>query len=214
MAHTLTADIDEPRIQALTGLNARIESVIAPVARDLGYRIVRIKVTAQNGCTLQIMAERADGEFSITDCEMLSKAMSPVLDVDDPIKSAYNLEVSSPGIDRPLVRVSDFERWVGYEIKIEMSEALDGRKRYRGFIVAMPPQTLLLRLPDAPEGTDPVVRLPLSQIGEARLVMTDELVNEALRRAKAKGTENALDGAQIDMDAAADIEVLADNRRG
>jgi ribosome maturation factor RimP len=208
-----TADLDEPRISALIGPAARVEAIIAPVARDLGYRIVRVKITAQNGCTLQVMAERADGEFSINDCEALSRAMSPVLDVEDPIKSAYNLEVSSPGIDRPLVRISDFMRWMGHDAKIELNEAIDGRKRYRAFLEAIEGTELVLRLPDAPEGQDPMVRLPLAYVGEARLVLTDELVNEALRRAKAKGSESALDGAEIDPDAIEDLEVRTDKRR-
>lgn len=207
------ADLDEPRISPLTGQAARVEAVIAPVARDLGYRIVRVKITAQNGCTLQVMAERADGEFSINDCEALSRAMSPVLDVEDPIKSAYNLEVSSPGIDRPLVRVSDFHRWMGHDAKIELNEAFDGRKRYRAFLEGIEGAELVLRLPDAPAGQDPLVRLPLPSIGEARLVLTDELVNEALSRAKAKGSESALDGAEIDPDAVEDLEVRTDKRR-
>ena len=109
------SDLDEPRLIADKGVAARVGAVVEPVLRDLGYRLVRVRVTAQNGCTVQIMAERPDGTMSVDDCEAVSRAVSPALDVDDPVDRAYHLEISSPGIDRPLVRVSDFARWAGHE---------------------------------------------------------------------------------------------------
>src|SRR6187431_1857649 len=128
-------DLNEKRYVKETGLEQRIAAIVEPVANDLGYSLVRIKVTQENGCTLQIMAEDANGRFTITDCERLSKDLSPVLDVEDPIDREYHLEVSSPGIDRPLVRARDFRTYAGHEAKIELSDLLDGRKRFRGFIV-------------------------------------------------------------------------------
>ena len=173
----------EPRLITETGVAARVAAIVEPAVADLGYRLVRIKVSATNGCTLQIMAERPDGTMTVADCEAVSRAVSPLLDLEEPISQAYHLEVSSPGIDRPLVRVGDFERWAGHEAKVELSLPLDGRKRFRGIIRGVEGETALLHLPDA-KG-EPVVRLPLADIGEARLVLTDELVRESLRRGTA-----------------------------
>lgn len=175
----MTFDLGEKRYIKETGLEARISRIIEPVAIDLGYSLVRVKVTQENGCTLQIMAEDAHGRFTITDCERLSKDLSPVLDVEDPIDREYHLEVSSPGIDRPLVRARDFERFVGHELKLELTDLLDGRKRFRGFIVGVDADAVTLRLPDAPKGEDPNIRLPLALLAEAKLLMTDALMQMA-----------------------------------
>src|SRR5690349_10244019 len=125
------------------------------------------------------MAEDASGRFSITDCERLSKDLSPVLDVEDPIDREYHLEVSSPGIDRPLVRARDFATYIGHEAKIELTDLLDGRKRFRGLIKAVDADTVTVTLPDAPKDTDPDHKLPLVLLAEAKLVMTDRLMNMA-----------------------------------
>ncbi len=175
----MTFDLGEKRYIKETGLEARLSRIIEPVAIDLGYSLVRVKVTQENGCTLQIMAEDAHGRFTITDCERLSKDLSPVLDVEDPIDREYHLEVSSPGIDRPLVRARDFERFVGHELKLELTDLLDGRKRFRGFIVGVDADAVTLRLPDAPKGEDPNIRLPLALLAEAKLLMTDALMQMA-----------------------------------
>ena len=175
----------EPRLITETGVAARVAAIVEPAVADLGYRLVRIKVSATNGCTLQIMAERPDGTMTVADCEAVSRAVSPLLDLEEPISQAYHLEVSSPGIDRPLVRVGDFERWAGHEAKVELSLPLDGRKRFRGIIRGVEGETALLHLPDVKAEEGPVVRLALAAIGEARLVLTDELVRESLRRGTA-----------------------------
>jgi ribosome maturation factor RimP len=125
------------------------------------------------------MAEDGEGRFAITDCERLSKDLSPVLDVEDPIDREYHLEVSSPGIDRPLVRARDFGRYIGHEVKLELTDLLDGRKRFRGFIAAVDDESVTIKLPDAPKGEDPNHRLPLALLAEAKLVMTDALMNMA-----------------------------------
>ena len=119
-------DLTEKRYVRETGLEARISRIVEPVANDLGYALVRVKVTQDNGCTLQIMAEDANGRFAINDCERLSKDLSPVLDVEDPIDREYHLEVSSPGIDRPLVRARDYRTYIGHEAKIELADAVAG----------------------------------------------------------------------------------------
>ena len=175
----------DKRLITENGVAARVTTIIEPVVEDLGFRIVRVKVTGTNGCTVQIMAERPDGTMSVNDCETVSRAISPLLDLEDPIGRAYYLEVSSPGIDRPLVRAGDFDRWTGHEVKIEMAVPVDGRKRYRGLIEGVEGDRVAIRLPDVKEGEEPVVRLTLADLGEARLVLTDELIRESLRRGSA-----------------------------
>jgi ribosome maturation factor RimP len=172
-------DLTERRFIKETGLEAQIARIVEPVANDLGYSLVRVKITQENGLTLQIMAEDANGRFAITDCERLSKDVSPVLDVEDPIDREYHLEVSSPGIDRPLVRARDFRTYIGHEAKIELGELVNGRKRFRGIIAAVDDESVTIKLPDAPKDTDPNHRLPLTALAEAKLVMTDALMNMA-----------------------------------
>lgn len=178
----------EPRILRETGLAARIAAIAEPVAADLGFDLVRVRVSGRDGCTVQVMAERPDGEMSIDDCADFSRALSPALDVEDPVDRAYHLEVSSPGIDRPLVRRRDFERWYGHEAKIELSVAHEGRKRFRGRLAGIDGQRVRVELIDAVDETgDPVVAdIPLDDIAEARLVLTDELVAAALKAGKAR----------------------------
>ncbi|QDG74763.1 ribosome maturation factor RimP [Labrenzia sp. PHM005] len=175
----------DPRIVTEQGLDARVAAIVEPVIEDLGYRLVRTRITAANGCTLQIMAERPDGTMTVEDCETISRAVSPALDVEDPINRAYHLEVSSPGIDRPLVRAGDFERWAGHEMKVEMDVMQDGRKRFRGALLGVEGAAAKLRLPDARENEPDMVLLPLEDIGEAKLVLTDDLITAALQAEKA-----------------------------
>ena len=172
-------DLAEKRYLKETALEARIARIIEPVANDLGYSLVRVKMLQENGLTLQIMAEDENGRFAITDCEALSKEISPVLDVEDPIDREYHLEVSSPGIDRPLVRARDFAAYVGHEVKVELSDLLNGRKRFRGVIKAVDDESVTITLPDAPKDTDPDYKLPLTQLAEAKLIMTDKLMDMA-----------------------------------
>jgi ribosome maturation factor RimP len=172
---------DEPRLVVETGLPARIAAIAEPVLSGFGYRLVRVHVSGRDGCTVQIMAERPDGTFTVEDCEAASRALSPALDVDDPIRGGYRLELSSPGIDRPLARRSDFERHLGHEAKIEMAMMIDGRKRFRGEIVGVEDDKALIRPRDAKEQ---VVRLPIPDMAEAKLVLTDALVSKSLKRGK------------------------------
>ncbi len=177
-----TSDI---RLVLESGVAARVAAIIEPVIEDLGLRLVRVRITGQNGCTVQIMAERPDGTMTVEDCEAISHAVSPALDVDDPVKTAYHLEVSSPGIDRPMVRESDFERWAGHVVKIETRGLVAGRKRFRGLIVGGAEGQAVIDRDDARADEDNRVLIPITEIDEARLVMTDELVTESLRRGKA-----------------------------
>jgi len=179
----------QPRLITEPGLPARVAAIAEPVIEDLGYRLVRVKVSNADGCTVQIMAERPDGTMAVEDCEVLSRALSPVLDVADPIDRAYRLEISSPGIDRPLVRLSDFERYAGNLVKIETEIPVNGRKRFRGLLVGTEGEAARLTRDDVKEGEDADVLLPIADINEARLVLTDDLVTQALRREKAAKRE-------------------------
>jgi ribosome maturation factor RimP len=175
----MSFDLTEKRYIKETGLEARISRIVEPVANGLGFSLVRVKITQENGMTLQIMAEDENGRFTIVNCEALSKDLSPVLDVEDPIDREYHLEVSSPGIDRPLVRKRDFAAYVGHEAKIELSDMINGRKRFRGFIKAVDDEAVIITLPDAPAGSDPDHRLVFATLAEAKLVMTDALMEKA-----------------------------------
>lgn len=184
-----------------TGLAARIAHVVEPAIEQLGFRLVRVRVSGLNGCTVQIMAERPDGSMSVGDCEAVSRGISALLEVEDPVPGAYHLEVSSPGIDRPLVRVSDFARWLGHEAKVEMAVPVEGRKRFRGVIHSVDEAGMaaILRRLDAPIGEDPDVTIPLRDLGEAKLVLTDAVIGEALRRAKkADEQANAEGGGMVE----------------
>ena len=188
----VSADVDllaEPRLVVEPGVAARVSAVAGPVLQGMGYRLVRIKISAEAGCTVQIMAERPDGTMQIEDCEAISRALSPVLDVADPIERAYRLEISSPGIDRPLVRRTDFERYLGFLVKVEMAVAHQGRKRFRGMLQGVEGDTIRLRRDDIRAGEDAEVLLVMEDISDARLVLTDELVAESMRRGKAAERE-------------------------
>ncbi len=174
---------DEPRLIAETGLAARLAAIAAPVLAGLGFRLVRIRVSGRDGCTVQIMAERPDGSFTIEDCQLASRTLSPAFDVEDPIPGAYRLELSSPGIDRPLARRSDFERYAGHEIKIEMATGIAGRKRFRGELLGAEGNAAKLRHQTREAATETVL-LPFDDIAEAKLVLTDALVAQALKRGK------------------------------
>jgi Uncharacterized protein conserved in bacteria len=195
-------DLTEKRYIKETGLEARIARIVEPVANGLGFSLVRVKITPENGTTLQIMAEDQNGRFTIMDCEALSKDLSPVLDVEDPIDREYHLEVSSPGIDRPLVRRRDYERFVGHEAKVELADLVNGRKRFRGLIKAVDDEAVTITLPDAPGGTDPDHRLLLANIAEAKLVMTDKL----FEMARQEQEQNPIDDDETETVEYADVD--------
>ena len=192
----LPGSLEEPRLVSETGLAARVAHVSGPALVGVGMRLVRVKISGQDGMTVQIMAERPDGSMTIEDCELASQNISPALDVEDIVSQAYRLEVSSPGIDRPLVRVSDFQRALGHEARIELSTpGPDGRKRFRGFIRGVDGEgrdaTLVFERNDARADEEAVVRLALGSLEEARLVLTDDLIRESLRAGKLAGQEPA-----------------------
>jgi ribosome maturation factor RimP len=182
-------ELDEPRLIEDSAASQRIVRIAAPVLRDLGLRLVRVKISASVPAILQIMAERPDGAMTIDDCERASEALSPVFDVDEPISQAYRLEISSPGIDRPLVRESDFRRAIGCEARIEMARALNGRKRFRGVIETLVAtdagEAARFALPADDKGPGGAIELPLRDIAEARLIVTEDLIRATLKREKA-----------------------------
>ena len=180
---------DEPRLIVEPGLPARVAAIVEPVLGQLGFRLVRVRVSSAEGCTVQIMAERPDGSMTVEGCEEVSRALSPVLDVADPIDRAYRLEISSPGIDRPLVRKSDFDRHAGHLARIEMTMPVNGRKRFRGQIAGTQGEAARLIRDDVAPGEEAEVLLPIEDMSDAKLVLTDALVTEALRREKAAKRE-------------------------
>ncbi|WP_026621835.1 ribosome maturation factor RimP [Ensifer sp. WSM1721] len=194
MSDTTTAEnANEPRLITETGLDRRIADIIEPVLVQMGFRLVRVRMSGQNGLTLQIMTERQDGTMTVEDCEEVSKAISPVLDVEDPIDKAYHLEVSSPGIDRPMVRRSDFVRWQGHLMKCETSVMVEGRKRFRGKIVEVTEDGFRLERDQPAYGEEPTVAIPFTALSEARLILTDDLIRDALtadKKAKAARAAN------------------------
>ncbi|MQV96113.1 ribosome maturation factor RimP [Sinorhizobium medicae] len=194
MSDTTTAEnANEPRLITETGLDRRVADIIEPVLVDLGFRLVRVRMSGQNGLTLQVMTERNDGTMTVEDCEEVSKAISPVLDVEDPIDKAYHLEVSSPGIDRPMVRRSDFIRWQGHLLKCETSVLVEGRKRFRGKIVSVDEDDFRLERDQPAYGEEAGVTIPFTALSEARLILTDELIRDALtadKKAKAARAAN------------------------
>jgi ribosome maturation factor RimP len=181
---TDTATGAEPRLIVEPGVSARVAALVEPVLEGLGYRLVRVRVSGSDGCTVQVMAERPDGTMNIDDCETCSRALSPVLDTADPVDRAYRLELSSPGIDRPLVRQSDFNRYANNAVKIEMAVAVDGRKRFRGQLLGAEGNLARIQRDDASAGESPDVMLPIADMAEAKLVLTDALIAESLRRGK------------------------------
>ncbi len=175
---------DEPRLITEPGRAARVAALAEPALAALGYRLVRVRVSGFAGCTVQVMAERPDGTMTIEDCEAASRALSPVLDAADPIEGSYRLEISSPGIDRPLVRRSDFDRYAGHIAQVEMLAAIDGRRRFRGELNGTKDDCVRLRTGDGAAGEAAEILLPINDMMEARLVLTDALIAQSLRRSK------------------------------
>jgi ribosome maturation factor RimP len=186
---TVSGAANDARFIGETGVAAQIAAMAEPVLEELGFRLVRVVLSGRNGSTVQIMAERPDGMLTVEECAEISRRLSPVLDAHDPIEGQYNLEVSSPGIDRPLVRPSDFAAWAGYEAKIELKDLLAGRKRFRGTLAGLEGDEVRIEV-DTEEGGRQVVGLPIGRIGEARLTLTDALIRETLRRAKEAAKSN------------------------
>ena len=186
---------------AKAAIDRRLAAIVTPTIEGLGFELVRVRLMSGKRATLQIMAERPEGGIEVDDCARISRSVSAALDVEDPISGEYVLEVSSPGIDRPLTRLKDFERYDGYEVKLETSELIDGRRRFRGTLRGVEGREVLIEIA---EGT---IGLDFDWLTDAKLVLTDELIAESLAARKAKGFEDDFDETAFD-------EIEADDSDG
>ena len=173
----------------MSGRVSELETLISPIAEALGYSLVRVRITTSNRPILQVMAERADGTMLVDDCARLSHAISEAFEQDDPIEGEYVLEVSSPGIDRPLTRRRDFEHYVGHEAKIDLKQPLDGRKRIRGVLKGLKGEDVVIETDVGVEKSRCELAIPFVSIGEAKLLLTDTLIEHDLKRRKSAGIE-------------------------
>jgi len=183
---------------ARTAIDRRLAGIVAPVAEGMGFHLVRLRLMGGKRVTLQIMAERQDGGMEVEDCARLSRALSAVLDVEDPVEGEYVLEVSSPGIDRPLTRLADFDRWEGYEARLETAEMIDGRRRFKGILAGTEGTEVLIELDDP--NFDGPIGLEFDWLADAKLVLTDELIAESLRARKHAFDETEFDEIEEDDD--------------
>lgn len=183
---------------AKAAIDRRMAEIITPVIEDLGLELVRVRLMGGKTHTLQIMVDRPEGGIEVDECARVSTAVSATLDVEDPITDAYTLEVSSPGIDRPLTRLKDFEAFEGYEARIETAELVGGRKRFKGILAGVEGTEVLINVE---EGADTItIGLEFDWLADAKLILTDELIREMLRQRKAAGTFNETDFDEIQTD--------------
>ena len=166
---------------AKTPIDRRLAEIVAPAIEALGFELVRIRLMGGKTRTLQIMADRPEGGIVVADCARISTAVSATLDVEDPITDAYNLEVSSPGIDRPLTRLKDFDIWQGYEARLETTDLIDGRRRFKGILAGTEGDEVLITIE---EGT---IGLKFDWLSDAKLILTEDLISEMLRQRKDSG---------------------------
>jgi len=171
-----------PDMIAKAPIDKRLAAIVRPSIEGMGFELVRLRLMGGKKATLQIMAERPDGTMEVEDCAELSRTLSAVLDVEDPISGEYTLEVSSPGIDRPLTRLADFDRWEGYEAKLETAELIEGRKRFKGILAGTEGSQVLIEIDD--DQVSGTIGLEFDWLADAKLVLTDELIEESLRRSK------------------------------
>ncbi|TJZ89783.1 ribosome maturation factor RimP [Paracoccus gahaiensis] len=172
---------------AKTAIDRRLAEIITPVIEDLGYELVRVRLQGGKTATLQIMADRPEGGINVDDCAQISTAVSATLDVEDPITDNYYLEVSSPGIDRPLTRLKDFESFEGYEARLDINQPIDGRKRFKGLLAGVEGDEVLINIED--QGQTHTIGLHFDLLSDAKLVLTDELIKEMLRQKKEAGVQ-------------------------
>ncbi|MET4102644.1 ribosome maturation factor RimP [Roseovarius sp. MBR-78] len=179
---------------AKAAIDRRLAEIITPVIEDMGFELVRVRLMGGKLPLLQIMADRPEGGIEVDDCAAISTAVSAILDVEDPVSDPYTLEVSSPGIDRPLTRLKDFEEFEGYEAKIETAEPIDGRKRFKGVLAGVEGDEVMVNVA---EGT---IGLRFDWLSDAKLILTDELIREMLRARKAAGVIDETDFDAIETD--------------
>ena len=189
---------------AKTAMDRRLADIIIPVIEGLGFELVRIRLMGGQTRTLQIMADRPDGGIEVDECGEISTAVSAVLDVEDPIEENYILEVSSPGIDRPLTRLKDFEMWKGWEARLETTELIDGRRRFKGMLAGVEGDEVLIEIEEGKETL--TIGLQFDWLSDAKLILTDDLIAEMLRQKKVSGQ---ISDSEIDEDQFDEIETDA-----
>jgi ribosome maturation factor RimP len=182
---------------AKTAIDRRLAGIITPVIEGLGFELVRVRLMGGKTRILQIMADRPDGGIIVEDCATISTAVSAVLDVEDPVEDNYVLEVSSPGIDRPLTRLKDFEMWKGWEARIETTELIDGRRRFKGALAGVEDDEILIQIEEG--GEEVTIGLRFDWLSDAKLILTDDLIAEMLRQRKASGTFDEADFDEIEQ---------------
>lgn len=181
---------------AKTAIDRRLAEIVTPAIEDLGFELVRIRLMGGKTRTLQIMADRPDGGIIVEDCAKISTAVSAILDVEDPVEDQYILEVSSPGIDRPLTRLKDFDMWADYEARIETTELIDGRRRFKGILRGTEGDEVLIELEE--QGESVTIGLQFDWLSDAKLILTDDLIAEMLRQKKASGVFDEADFDEIE----------------
>ncbi|BAQ71129.1 ribosome maturation factor RimP [Rhodovulum sulfidophilum] len=184
---------------AKTAIDRRLAEILTPAIEGMGFELVRVRLMGGKTKTLQVMAERPDGGIEVDDCAKISTAISALLDVEDPVEEAYTLEVSSPGIDRPLTRLKDFGTWEGYEAKLETAELIDGRRRFKGLLQGVEDDEVLIEI-DGPEGDPVIIGLKYDWLSDAKLVLTEELIREMLKARKDAGLIDESDFDEIEAD--------------
>ncbi|MDN5786449.1 ribosome maturation factor RimP [Pseudorhodobacter sp.] len=190
---------------AKTAIDRRLAEIITPTIEGLGFELVRVRLMSGKTKVLQIMADRPEGGIIVEDCATISTAVSAVLDVEDPIEDNYTLEVSSPGIDRPLTRLKDFDMWADYEARIETTELIDGRRRFKGMLRGIEGNEVLIEIE---EGKEPItIGLQFDWLSDAKLILTDELIAEMLRQKKASGNYDVADFDEIEESEADEADV-------
>lgn len=187
---------------AKTSIDRRLAEIVRPTIEGMGYELVRIRLMGGQRKTLQIMADRPGGGIEVEDCARISTAVGAVLDVEDPLEEAYTLEVSSPGIDRPLTRLKDFDDWEGFEARLETSELIDGRRRFKGVLAGTEGDEVLIGI-EGPDGEPVTIGLKFDWLSDAKLVLTDELIREALTQKKSSGQidESRFDAIEEELSA-------------
>jgi ribosome maturation factor RimP len=192
---------------AKTAIDRRLAEIVSPAIEALGFELVRIRLMGGKTRTLQIMADRPEGGIIVEDCATISTAVSAVLDVEDPVEENYILEVSSPGIDRPLTRLKDFDMWADYEARLETTELIDGRRRFKGFLRGTEGSEVLIEMEEG--GETLTIGLEFEWLSDAKLILTDELIAEMLRQRKESGTFNEEDFDEIETSEADEDEAIA-----
>jgi len=184
---------------AKASIDRRLAEIITPVVEGMGFEVVRVRLMGGKTKTLQVMAERPDGGIEVDDCAAISTMISATLDVEDPLEDAYTLEVSSPGIDRPLTRLKDFETWTGHVAKLETDEMIDGRRRFKGTLAGVEDNDVLIEIEN--QGEEVTIGLAFDWLSDAKLVLTDDLIREMLRQRKAAGIVDETQFDEIQTDA-------------